>query len=274
VRTRSPAVAALLDVQRLAAQRLRHLLGVVARLRTHRGDVDRTPHAACRPIFPSSIGFTRGQSSSTIAYQAESRIESGSTMCLRKIPSKLAPTPSSAPRTRRLRASGLELHAHRAPAVERVREQQVLRLDVRAGAPLRPLEPRPADFGPLVERLDVQIARRADRAPIDVDDERHLSLACKRQVEPAVEAERVHVREAVDLGIALGRLPKPVSVALLDRLGADDPALQRAVGTKLGHVDGASARAGAEGWLRCTMFSIAAPDSARHYACRGDGDST
>src|SRR5207247_7432659 len=54
-------------------------------------------------IFRSRSSFTRGQLSSTIAYQAESRIESGSTMCLWKMPSNVAPMPSSAPRARRLR---------------------------------------------------------------------------------------------------------------------------------------------------------------------------
>ena len=67
----------------------------------------RQDEAACRSIFSSSIAFTRGQSSSSTEYHAESRIESGRIMCFRKIPSKLAPTPSSAPRTRRLRASVL-----------------------------------------------------------------------------------------------------------------------------------------------------------------------
>src|SRR5438067_207750 len=63
--------------------------------------------ATCCSIFRSRSAFVAGHSSSTIAYQAESRIESGSTMCFRKIPSKFAPMPSSAPRTRRLRASVL-----------------------------------------------------------------------------------------------------------------------------------------------------------------------
>src|SRR5581483_9274512 len=102
-----PTLAALLQLEPLAAQCLRDLLGMVGRCRAQRRDVDPTPHRTCFAIFSSSMRFTRGQSSSTTAYQAESRIESGRIMCFRKIPSKLAPTPRSAPRTRRLRASVL-----------------------------------------------------------------------------------------------------------------------------------------------------------------------
>src|SRR5436305_12757412 len=94
-----PRAALLLDAQLVAAERLRHLLGVLARLGAQRRDVDAAPHRACCSIFSSSIALTRGQSSSTIAYQAESRIESGRIMCLRKMPSNVAPTPSNAPRT-------------------------------------------------------------------------------------------------------------------------------------------------------------------------------
>src|SRR4051794_3304918 len=102
-----PPVAPLLDAERLAAEGLRHLLRLLARLGADRSDFDGAPHPACLAIFVSSIAFTRGQSSSTTAYHAESRIESDSFMCFRKMPSKLAPTPRSAPRTRRLRASVL-----------------------------------------------------------------------------------------------------------------------------------------------------------------------
>src|SRR5262249_57629077 len=102
-----PPVATLLHAKRLAGERLRHLLGLVARFRADGRNGDRAPQPTCLSILLSSIAFTRGQSSSTTAYQAESRIESDSFMCLRAIPSKLAPTPSSAPRTRRLRASVL-----------------------------------------------------------------------------------------------------------------------------------------------------------------------
>src|SRR5579871_4135436 len=102
-----PAPQPLFDLERLAAQRLSHLLGGLVGRCTKRGNVSCASHGACLAIFSSSIAFTRGQSSSTIEYQAESRIESGRIMCFRKIPSNVAPTPSSAPRTRRLRASVL-----------------------------------------------------------------------------------------------------------------------------------------------------------------------
>src|SRR3954452_15414413 len=119
-----PPVALLLDAQLVPAKRLRHLLGVVAGLGPHGSNLHAAPHRACFSIFSSSIAFTRGQSSSTIAYQAESRIESGSFMCLRKIPSNVPPTPSSAPRTRRLRASVLNstrIAPQRSNACERSR---------------------------------------------------------------------------------------------------------------------------------------------------------
>src|SRR5581483_4426418 len=101
-----PPVQPPLDAKRLPAESLRHLLGVVSRLGTEGRDVDGAPHARFA-TFASSICLTAGQSSSITAYHAESRIESGRIMCFRKIPSKRAPTPSSAPRTRRFRASVL-----------------------------------------------------------------------------------------------------------------------------------------------------------------------
>ena len=96
-----------------------------------------------------------------IEYQAESRIESGSTMCLRKIPSNEQPIAEQGPANAQVASIGLELDSLQATAVERVAEQEVLRLDVRAGPPLGALEPRPADLGAPVERLDVQIPGRA-----------------------------------------------------------------------------------------------------------------
>ena len=46
--------------------------------------------------------------------------------------------------------------------------------------------------------------------------ERDLVLGRKRQIEPAVEAERVQVRESVDLRLALGRLTKALAMPFLD----------------------------------------------------------
>src|SRR5262249_44880022 len=130
---------------------------------------------------------------------------------------------------------GLELDPHRVPVLEGVPEQEVLRLDVRAGAPLPPLEPRPADLRAAVGRLDVEVARGADRTIVDVDDERDLGLVLEGDVEPAVEAERVHVREAVDVRLALSRLAQSFAVALCDPLDAHDASLERGGGTELAH---------------------------------------
>jgi hypothetical protein len=71
--------------------------------------------------------------------------------------------------------------------------------------------------------LDVEVARRADRTAADVHDERDLVLVLEREVEPAVEAEGVHVGEAMNLRLALSRVAEPLPVPLGDRLDADDP---------------------------------------------------
>ena len=84
-----------------------------------------------------------------------------------------------------------------------------------------------------MELLDVEVARRPYRAAAYADDERHLTRALERKVEPAVEAEGVHVGVPVDLRVALGGLPEPLPVAFLDRLDANDPAGERAGGTEL-----------------------------------------
>src|SRR5437773_318444 len=45
--------------------------------------------------------------------------------------------------------------------------------------------------------------------------------------EDPVEAKRVHVREPVDLRLALGRDAQPLAMTFLDRLDSDDAALER-----------------------------------------------
>ena len=84
-----------------------------------------------------------------------------------------------------------------------------------------------------MERLDVQVARRAGRTAVDGDDERHLRLRRQREVEPAVEAERVEGRVAVDVRLGLGRRAQALAVALLDGLDADDPPLERRLGPQV-----------------------------------------
>src|SRR4030095_4276693 len=106
----------------------------------------------------------------------------------------------------------LELHPHQSAPVERVREQEVLRLDVRSSPPLRPLEPGPADLRSTMEGLDVEVARRAYGPVVDDHDERDLVLRGQRLIEPAPEAEGVHVGEAVDLWLALRRFANAVTM--------------------------------------------------------------
>src|SRR5262249_38094655 len=100
-----PAVRPLRDREQVAPKGLRYLLGVVARLGPDRGELDAAPH---RPAsLASSRSRTAGQSSSVIAYHAESRGPLGSIMCLRAIPSNRAPSASSEPRVCWFRASVL-----------------------------------------------------------------------------------------------------------------------------------------------------------------------
>jgi diguanylate cyclase (GGDEF)-like protein/PAS domain S-box-containing protein len=83
-------------------------------------------------------------------------------------------------------------------------------------------------------RLDVQITGRSHGLPADVDDERNLVRAPESVVEPAVEAQRVHQREAVDLWVAFRCLAQAFAVSLRDRLDADNTALENGVGAQLG----------------------------------------
>src|SRR6266545_524542 len=155
----------------------------------------------------------------------------------------------------------LELDAHYAPAFEGVPQEQVLRLYVRTGSPLRTVEPRPADLGAAVERFDVQISRRADGLPADVDDERHLCLACERLVEPALEAQQIHARVAVDLRLAFGRFAQPFAVILRDRLDAHDSSLERLVWPQ-------PVSASPRTWQRRRRWNPAIGPSTRHQTRR------
>ena len=80
-----------------------------------------------------------GHSSSVIAYQAESRTRpSGISMCLRKIPSNCAPMAEDRRPRPLVPGVGLELDAHGAERLERVRQQQQLGLDVDCRSARRP----------------------------------------------------------------------------------------------------------------------------------------
>ena len=96
-------------------------------------------------------------------------------MCLRKIPSNCAPSASSAPRVRCVAGVRLELDPLQAASLERVLEQQELRLDVRARPPGRPPQPRPADLdAPMLGRRQFEEPRRSDLAAVRDHRERDL----------------------------------------------------------------------------------------------------
>src|SRR5205085_7846727 len=77
-----PAVAALLDPERLAAQRLRHLLGVVPRFRPPRLDLHAAPHVRRPPTesrMPSGAGVREGLT--PLAARSMSRMTPGRATC-------------------------------------------------------------------------------------------------------------------------------------------------------------------------------------------------
>ena len=193
-----------------------------------RTGASRGPHlmTTCRSIFASSIGRTRGQSSSSTAYHAESRIESGRIMCRRKIPSNRAPTPSSAPRTRRFRASVLNSTRIAPHSSNAFRSSRYF---VSTFAPV-PHCARSSHVQPISSRrwAGSTFKYRLDPTgrPVDVHDVRHLTFAREREIEPPIEPERVHVREAVDLRLTLRRLAQTLAMTLGDRLEPDDPAVE------------------------------------------------
>ena len=74
--------------------------------------------------------------------------------------------PRAPPRARSFSASVLNSTRRQPQHLERVREQEELRLDVRAGAPGRRVEPRPADLDRAVLGPQREEARRADDSPV------------------------------------------------------------------------------------------------------------
>src|SRR3989442_7378190 len=90
-----------------------------------------------------------------------------------------------------------------------------------------------------------------------MDDERHLGPAPERLVEPPVETELIHAGEAVDLRLALGRLPQPVAVMLRNRFDPNDLAFERAVWTQTCH--------------RGASIAAASPATNRRAALSGGG---
>ena len=127
--------------------------------------------AACDLSVPasraSSCARTAGQSSSVTLYQALSRFSpSRTSMCLRWIPSNVAPERLEGPARALVQRVGLELHAAAAPALEGVRELEQLRLDVGARAPGGGVQPRPADLDRAVLGPEREEPRRADDLPL------------------------------------------------------------------------------------------------------------
>ena len=104
-----------------------------------RAFVEELRASQARPSRPSSRSRTAGHSSSSTLYQALSRFSPPRTsMCLRWMPSKVAPSASSAPRERSFSASVLSSTRRQPHRFEGLFEHEQLRLDVRAGAPGRP----------------------------------------------------------------------------------------------------------------------------------------
>src|SRR5207248_8087928 len=133
------------------------------------------------------------------------------------------------------RAARLELHAHAAPALERVPEHDLLGLRVERGALELAPEPRPADLDALVLGHDAAESGRAGHAPARTmdRDERNRAAALpllERLLEiPAQVGFVAHERagEAPELGLEPHRA-QPVPVAgEVERLEPHEAALQR-----------------------------------------------
>ena len=128
--------------------------------------------AASARASRGGCAFTSGQSSSVTAYQAESRGPGRQHHVLPRDPLELRAEREQRPARPLVAGVGLELDALEPAALERVLEQQHLRLDVRAGVPGRRAQPRPADLDAPVVRLVVQVPGRPEHAPVANDRER------------------------------------------------------------------------------------------------------
>src|SRR5918999_2744112 len=128
----------------------------------------------------------------------------------------------------------LELDPPRAEPLERVLQQQQLRLDVRARVPRLTTQPRPADLEPPVLRSEREVARAAERlaVPRAQHRERHVEArggSLQRVVEPGPEGRGLERRRdrhpAPDLRVG-GRGEEPRLVLRRERLQHDEPALE------------------------------------------------
>jgi hypothetical protein len=118
----------------------------------------------------------------------------------------------------------LELDAQRAGVLERVPQEQVLRLGVRARAPGGRVQPRVPDLQPAVLRSERQVARRANDLPVARHRERPpvvLRPECVR--DPEIDVSRPHPapRALVGRGLAQAGL-----VLGHERLERHDPPRQ------------------------------------------------
>ena len=144
-------------------------------------------------------------------------------MCLRWIPSN-----SRGDRSQRRPGAvvlrvGLELDPVHAERLERVAEEQVLRLGVRARAPRGRGVPGVPDLEPPVLGDDVQVAGRADHRAVLHDDEVVDVGRRQGRCDPGLRVAGRHPRPGALVG--RGRA-QPVDVALARSARADDAALR------------------------------------------------
>ena len=222
-----PAVPALADLERVAAERLGHLLGVVAGLARIEATSTRAPHLAAsrrlEPLLHRRPVVVGDRVPGRVARPGrEHHVLAGD---------PLEPGAEREQRPARLLVPGvrLELDPLDPAVLEGVLEQEQLRLDVRARAPRRAAEPRPADLDPPVLGRVSPGSASSPPAHREADRERHVGRG-QRLVELAVEIARPR-HEAEDLEAVLGGGAQPFAVALLERLDADDPPGERPVGS-------------------------------------------
>ena len=203
---------------------------VIPRRYNPRGRQSENQAAATRS---RSASRTTGHSSSTTLYQAESRFWPPRTsMCLRWMPSNAAGRPASAGRARSLSASVLNSTRRQPSDVERVLQLEELGLRVRAGAPGRRRQPRPADLEAPVLGSQRQEPGRADGASRG-DEHRG-----ERQIEPVVDA----VERVVHPG-----LPLVAGLWLDDRQPPPDPRVARRLPEVVARAPAPAARAARSG---------------------------
>ena len=154
-------------------------------------------------------------------------------MCLRWIPSKVAPSASSARRERSLSASVLSSTRRHSQRLESVAELEELRLDVRPAAPRVGMQPRPPDLDGPVLGAKREEAGRADDLPVEHRHERDLAPRVglgERLLDPGaplLRGPRLDDAEPAPGPWVAGRGPETGLVRPRQRLQPDDTALER-----------------------------------------------